>query len=137
MKKWLEKVSNSTLLSDGLNITELFHPEIFMNACRQRFSRKLKIPIDELQMISTFNEAQVEGVDVIKLKGLLIQGCVVNRNYMLQEGPKNLPEFVELPPLFISFVSTQNYSEASKTAEFPVFTSESREKMLFSVRLPY
>jgi dynein heavy chain 2 len=136
-KKWIEKISNSTLLNDGLNLSELFHPEIFINACKQRFSRKLKIPIDELKTISTLDDHLINDIEVIKLKGLLMQGAIVNRNYMIQEEPKNQPEFNELPTLYISFVHHSKHFEVVRVAEFPIFTSEEREKMLFSVNLPY
>ena len=34
LKKWIEKTNSKTLLSETLDLSELFHPEVFMNALR-------------------------------------------------------------------------------------------------------
>lgn len=125
LKKWIEKISNSTLLNDGVNLAELFSPEVFINACKQKFSRKLKIPIDALETISTFNQSDIESEETIKLKGLLMQGSVVNRNNCIEGQPKNQGEFYELPTLYISFSKSKSANQKN-LGEFSVFSSESR-----------
>ena len=55
IKKWLDRINNATLLADGLDLGDLFHPEVFMNACKQRSSRQMKIPIDQLKMVCSFD----------------------------------------------------------------------------------
>ena len=42
-----------------------------------------------------------------------------------------------MPTLYISFVQHNKHFEVGRIAEFPIFTTEEREKMLFSVNLPY
>lgn len=34
LKKWVERTNQKSLLDDELNLSELFHPEVFLNALR-------------------------------------------------------------------------------------------------------
>ena len=42
-----------------VNLSDLFHPETFLNALRQRSARNLKIAIDELKLVSSFDQSKV------------------------------------------------------------------------------
>lgn len=37
--RWIQKVEKGTLLSESLNMAELFYPERFLNALRQQTAR--------------------------------------------------------------------------------------------------
>lgn len=76
-----------------------------MNAWRQKISRSLKIAVDDLKMVVSFDEDKLQTVNIIKIKGLLLQGCILGPSKMLEEGAKNIPEFVALPTLYATFVS--------------------------------
>lgn len=39
LASWLEKTNSKTLLSDKLDLAELFHPDTFLNALRQQTAR--------------------------------------------------------------------------------------------------
>ena len=70
---WVQHVQAKSLLRNGINLSDLFHPETFLNAFRQRNSRIMKVAIDELKLISEFSDAGVkEGT--VALQGLWLQG---------------------------------------------------------------
>jgi len=51
---WLQGVQQKQLLERPVNLSDLFHPETFLNALRQKSARRLKVAIDELKLVSTF-----------------------------------------------------------------------------------
>ena len=42
-----------------LSLSDLFHPETFLNALRQKAARQLKYAIDELKLVSSFEAGRV------------------------------------------------------------------------------
>jgi len=88
-------------------------------------------------MIVSFDQDKITSVNIVKVKGLLLQGCILNINKMLEEGGKNLQEFTPLPVLYLSFVGRETRDPYSTSVdEFPIFSSTSRERLLMNVRLP-
>jgi hypothetical protein len=61
-------------------LAELFHPVVFINACKQNASRN-KIALDKLTLVTTFEESKASD-NAVRLKGLLMQGCSLNRNLL-------------------------------------------------------
>ena len=57
--KWLQLVQAKQLLENPVNLSDLFHPETFLNALRQRSARHLKTAIDELKLVSSFEQGKV------------------------------------------------------------------------------
>mmetsp|Transcript_11234 Transcript_11234/g.1741 ORF Transcript_11234/g.1741 Transcript_11234/m.1741 type:complete len:90 (+) Transcript_11234:820-1089(+) len=55
LKKWIEKTNQKCLLDEDLNLSELFHPEVFLNALKQKCCRLLKKPLNELKLASSFD----------------------------------------------------------------------------------
>ncbi|XP_022234957.1 cytoplasmic dynein 2 heavy chain 1-like [Limulus polyphemus] len=43
IQKWLQKTESESLLQDTLDLSELFHPDTFLNALRQQSARKLNL----------------------------------------------------------------------------------------------
>ncbi len=97
----------------------------------------MKVAADELKIIVSFDQDKLTSVNIVKIKGLLLQGCVLNGNKMLEEGGKNLQEFTPLPILYVSFVGRDTRDPYTNGIdEFPIFTSTTRERLLMNVRLP-
>ena len=63
MRKWLEKVRGKQLNSSPLFLADLFHPEVFLSALKQKAARIMKEPIDcltlALEPFSTPREYEV------------------------------------------------------------------------------
>lgn len=103
LKTWVEKTRNGSLCDQPINLAELFHPEVFLNAFRQKVSRKLKLPLNELKLIASLDQSKISSNLVVKLKGLQLQGCSVE-GAMLTDGPADLPEFTQLSDLCLTYV---------------------------------
>ena len=58
-----------------VNLSDLFHPETFLNALRQKSARQLKIAIDELKLVSSFETGKVGRALCVSVEGLWLQGC--------------------------------------------------------------
>jgi len=54
--KWVQAAQAKSLLKNEVNLSELFHPETFLNAFRQRNARIMKVAIDELKLVSSFGQ---------------------------------------------------------------------------------
>ena len=61
----MQKVKSKQLLDGGVDLSDLFHPETFLNALRQRSARQLKIAIDELKLVASFEPNKVTVKTVI------------------------------------------------------------------------
>ena len=66
LKTWLEMLKSDPLGFD-LNLSELFHPEIFLNAFRQRTARKINYSIDSLHLVAVFNQNKLKAPLVLKV----------------------------------------------------------------------
>ena len=64
-----------SLLERPVNLADLFHPETFLNALRQRSARKLQQAIDELKLVSSFEANKIPRDNCIQIEGLWLQGC--------------------------------------------------------------
>jgi dynein heavy chain 2 len=111
LKKWIERTTTQKLLLETLNLSELFHPEVFLNALRQKTARKLNEPLNTLKLQVDFDAGRLKSPIIVKLGGLLLQGCGFQNNMMV-DPPANLQEFTSLPTLAVCFVaksSPENY----------------------------
>lgn len=79
---WLQRIQQKQLLERPVNLSDLFHPETFLNALRQRSARKLKLAIDELKLVSAFETNKVPRDNSIQVEGLWLQGCDFDGNRM-------------------------------------------------------
>jgi len=53
--RWMQAAQSKTLLEKPMSLSDLFHPETFLNALRQKSARQIKIAIDELKLVSSFD----------------------------------------------------------------------------------
>jgi dynein heavy chain 2 len=54
LAKWVQRVQAKSLMKETIGLNDLFHPETFLNAFRQRNARLQKVAIDELKLVSNF-----------------------------------------------------------------------------------
>ena len=59
LKKWVKMMDGGNLLSSELNLGDLFHPEIFLNALRQKTARKILCPINDMKLVTTFEQERM------------------------------------------------------------------------------
>lgn len=103
LRKWVTAAQEGSLLQKEVNLSELFHPETFLNALRQRNSRQLKCSIDELKLVAAFERRKLGGGAVV-LNGLLLQGCSFEGGHMMEQKGENLQELVNLPPVELAWI---------------------------------
>ena len=61
LRIWIQKVTQNALMKSPITLSDLFHPETFLNAFRQRAARKLKYAINDLQLVSSFESGKLGG----------------------------------------------------------------------------
>ena len=52
--QWVQRVQQKSLLSQPICLSDLLHPETFLNAFRQKSARLNSVAIDELKLVSSF-----------------------------------------------------------------------------------
>lgn len=131
---WVSRLRQNRLLETPIDLGDLFHPETFLNALRQKSARKLKTAIDELKLISSFEADKVRGQHVVQLDGFWLQGSAFadRRLVDIREQGATVAEVLPLPPCYAAWVhrtDAEPHSESS-TARLPVYHALDREKLL-------
>jgi len=135
---WVERVQSGELLQTSLDLSELFHPETFFNALRQKSGRELRSPIDDLKLSSTFERKSLGGKISVALEGLYLQGAGFDGGRIQDQSSENLQELLPLPTCTIAWVRKSDpdpYSEGS-TVSTPVYFSILRENLLCELNVP-
>jgi dynein heavy chain 2, cytosolic len=69
---WKQQAESGRLLQEELDLSEVYRPEIFLNALKQRVGRQQKVPVNQLKIKSSFSKPSSASV---KIKNLILQGC--------------------------------------------------------------
>ena len=69
---WKQLAESGKLLQEELDLSEVYRPEIFLNALKQRVGRQHKIPVNQLRIKSSFSKPSGT---CVKIKNLILQGC--------------------------------------------------------------
>jgi len=72
LNKWYIQIKEGDLLTKELNLSDLFHPEVFLNVIRQKTARRLQYSIDDMKLACSFVPNVLKSFDVVKVKGLLL-----------------------------------------------------------------
>lgn len=80
LKQWVIKANNQRLNEEEFDLSELFHPGVFLNACKQAAARN-KIALDKLNLVATFEQDKASE-NAVRLKGLLLQGCSMSKHLL-------------------------------------------------------
>jgi hypothetical protein len=131
LKQWVLKVTAQKLDQEEFDLAELFHPGVFLNACKQAACRG-KIALDKLTLVATFEEARASPTS-IKIKGLLLQGCSMAK-HLLGSPSVHDQEFETLPIIYIDFLANPPPMYPN-VEEFCLFSSATRETLLMKLTL--
>lgn len=107
---WVKKMQSGNLLRDGVDLGDLFHPETFLNALRQKSARRLKLAIDELKLVSSFEADKVPGEGSVKLDGLWLQGSEFDGRKLtdIRDQGATAAEVVSLPACYAAWVGSND-----------------------------
>jgi len=133
--KWVQKVQANALLKSPVNLSDLFHPETFLSAFRQRSARLFKVAIDELKLVSSFDATKINREGSIQLEGLWLQGCAFDGTRLADiRGAQK--EIQQLPLCSIAWIAdAENDPYPSGTVETPVYHSPTRESLLCTFKM--
>ena len=124
VQKWKQLTESNRLLGEELDLSEVYRPEIFLNAMKQRVARQKKIPVNQLKIKSAFSKPSSSQI-CVKIKNLILQGCSFSNNSIVQT--RHDQQYEEIPVFYIFF----NQKESSQSEySLPFYTDMSRATLL-------
>jgi dynein heavy chain 2 len=141
--KWMKKGSSggqNILLSQPLNLSDLFHPSTFLNALRQQTARQLNAAIDQVKLICSWERdgaGRLRGCPMpCTLTGLLLQGSTFHS--VLRESAPEAAELTPVPDVTVGFVplDTRDTYGAEAAVTVPIYLTPSREDLLSELQMP-
>ena len=135
---WIERTEAGSLLESSLNLSDLFHPETFFNALRQKCGRGLACPIDELKLVSSFERKSLGSKMTIKLEGMFLQGAGFEGGGIVDHLSENLSELIPLPVCNLAWVrkSDPDVYSVDMVVSIPVYFTILRENLLCELNVP-
>uniref|UniRef100_A0A8B9L0C8 Cytoplasmic dynein 2 heavy chain 1 n=1 Tax=Astyanax mexicanus TaxID=7994 RepID=A0A8B9L0C8_ASTMX len=137
VQSWVDRVEKNTLRSDTLDLSELFHPDTFLNALRQETARAMGCSMDSLKFVASW-KGQITGSKLqVKVGGLQVEGCTFDGN-RLSENQHDSPSVCAVPACYMAWIPQSVpgcYSE-EECVWLPVYTSAERVRVVTNVQLP-
>jgi hypothetical protein len=99
----------------------------------------LKIAIDELKLVSSFEPNKVPAATAVKLEGLLLQGCEFDGRRMvdIKDASGSSRELISVPACYVAWIGGQEPEPHSDgTVSTPIYHTLSRERMLCTINAP-
>lgn len=122
-----------------MNLSDLFYPDTFLNALRQRSARQLKVAIDELKLVSCFEKNKISAPTAIQVDGLWLQGCHFDGRQLadIKDNSGSSRELVNLPVCYLAWIASGDEDPyKDQTVETPIYHSLDREKLLCTISVP-
>uniref|UniRef100_A0A8D2DB61 Dynein cytoplasmic 2 heavy chain 1 n=1 Tax=Sciurus vulgaris TaxID=55149 RepID=A0A8D2DB61_SCIVU len=137
IQNWVDKAEKQTLLSDTLDLSELFHPDTFLNALRQETARAMGHSVDSLKFVASWKGRLQEAKLQIKISGLFLEGCSFDGN-RLSENQHDSPSVSSVLPCFMGWISQGAYGPYSpdECISLPVYTSAERDRVVTNIDVP-
>ncbi|XP_072546992.1 cytoplasmic dynein 2 heavy chain 1 isoform X2 [Salminus brasiliensis] len=137
VQSWVDRVEKNTLRSDTLDLSELFHPDTFLNALRQETARMMGCSMDSLKFVASW-KSQITGSKLqVKVGGLQLEGCTFDGN-RLSENQHDSPSVCAVPACYMAWIPqgvTGSYAP-EECVWLPVYTSAERVRVVTNVQLP-
>uniref|UniRef100_A0A287A3H7 Dynein cytoplasmic 2 heavy chain 1 n=1 Tax=Sus scrofa TaxID=9823 RepID=A0A287A3H7_PIG len=137
IQSWVERAEKQTLLTDTLDLSELFHPDTFLNALRQETARAMVCSVDSLKFVASWKGRLQEAKLQIKISGLLLEGCSFDGN-RLSENQHDSPSVSSVLPCFMGWIPQDAYGPYSpdECISLPVYTSAERDRVVINIDIP-
>ncbi|NXI65822.1 DYHC2 protein, partial [Anseranas semipalmata] len=137
IQNWVEKAEKQKLLSDTLDLSELFHPDTFLNALRQETARVMSCSVDSLKFTASWKGRIQEGKLQVKISGLQMEGCSFDGN-RLSENLHDSPSVSSVLPCYMAWIPQDAYGPYSpeECVSLPVYTSMERDRVVTNIDVP-
>ena len=135
MVGWVQRAQQNQLLSQPVSLSDLLHPETFLNAFRQKSARTLSIAIDELKLVSSFDQSRMNTKVAMQVEGLWLQGCAFQGSRLTDiQGQAN--EIASLPTCHLAWISMNEADPyPSGVVDTPLYHNMDREKLLCTLKI--
>lgn len=137
IQSWVERAERGALLSEMLDLSELFHPDTFLNALRQETARLMSCSMDSLKFVTSWRGQITEAKLQVKVGGLQLEGCSFD-GHRLAESQHDSPSVSAVPACFMAWIprtAVGSYSP-DECISLPVYSSSERQRVVTSVQLP-
>lgn len=134
----MERAGRQALLSDTLDLSELFHPDTFLNALRQETARSMGCSMDSLGFATSWKTNIVQAKLQVKVGGLQLEGCSFDGAH-LSENQHDSPSVSAVPPCYMAWVpqkSAADLASSSETIWLPLYSTSERLKVVTHICLP-
>ncbi|XP_069664408.1 cytoplasmic dynein 2 heavy chain 1 isoform X2 [Haliaeetus albicilla] len=137
IQNWVEKAEKQKLLSDTLDLSELFHPDTFLNALRQETARIMSCSVDSLKFTASWKGRIQEGKLQVKISGLQLEGCSFDGN-RLSENLHDSPSVSSVLPCYMAWIPQDACGPYSpeECISLPVYTSVERDRVVTNIDVP-
>ncbi|XP_033632471.1 cytoplasmic dynein 2 heavy chain 1-like isoform X2 [Asterias rubens] len=134
---WVQKAESRSLLNETLDLSELFHPDTFLNALRQLTARDIKTSMDSLKFVCTWGGSISGAKHQVKIGGLQLEGCTFDGS-RLSENQRDSPSVCTIPTCTVAWVlkdAGEPYN-SQDSISLPVYYSADREKIVTHLTVP-
>ncbi|PNJ86630.1 DYNC2H1 isoform 7, partial [Pongo abelii] len=137
IQNWVDKAEKQALLSETLDLSELFHPDTFLNALRQETARAVGRSVDSLKFVASWKGRLQEAKLQIKISGFLLEGCSFDGN-QLSENELDSPSVSSVLPCFMGWIPQDACGPYSpdECISLPVYTSAERDRVVTNIDVP-
>lgn len=137
LQGWVSKAESGRILKEEIDLADLLHPNTFLNALRQQSARDSNTSMDELKFVCTWKGNLSGSKNVIKIGGLLLEGCTFDGN-RLSENHRDSATISSIPPCQVAWIPKNNPGPSAETEviSLPVYTSSTRESVVTCLDVP-
>nr|XP_014347414.1 PREDICTED: cytoplasmic dynein 2 heavy chain 1 [Latimeria chalumnae] len=137
IQSWVEKAEKQILLSDTLDLSELFHPDTFLNALRQETARVMGCSMDSLKFVASWKGQLQDAKLQVKIGGLQLEGCSFDGKRLL-ENQHDSPSVSSVLPCYMAWIpqSANGPYPPEVCISLPVYTSAERNCVVTNIDVP-
>ncbi|XP_013915709.1 PREDICTED: cytoplasmic dynein 2 heavy chain 1 [Thamnophis sirtalis] len=137
IQNWVSKAEKQTLLLDTLDLSELFHPDTFLNALRQETARVMTCSVDSLKFTASWKGQIREAKLQVQISGLQLEGCSFDGN-RLSENQHDSSSVSTVLPCYMAWIPQNTYGPYSpeECISLPVYTSAERDCVVTNIDVP-
>jgi len=131
-KSW-QLVGQGGLLSQPINLSHFFQPQVFLNALRQQTARSLGVSMDSLKLVTSWDQGALK--DGVAVTGLQLQGAIFDGR-RLSEVPADGQTALALPPAKFAWIPKEAAAPYANALPVPLYRTAERAAVIAEIQLP-